>query len=121
MHSYQGQLGEDGVQLRHIFAAKRDDCLGHFGLLRVPGGNLRMAMLLSRIAEFMPLPAELGRVDSPVVVALQNISQIRATCEKIGNGMEVLKGLFWETNMVHDPRPSLHVHCSNSLLAQLDR
>lgn len=78
------------MQLRHIFAAKRDGCLGHFALLRAPGGNLRMAMLLSRIAESMPLPAELGRVDGPVVVALQNISQIRATCEKIGNGMKVV-------------------------------
>lgn len=93
------------MQDRHIFAAKRDDCLGHFALLRAPGGNLRMAMLLSRIAESMPLPAELGRVDSPVVVALQNISQIRATCEKIGDGMKVVRAFSgrqtWSTIQSH--------------------
>lgn len=45
---------------------------------------MAMLLLLLRIAESMPLPAELGRVDNPVVVALQNISQIsqiRVTCK----------------------------------------
>lgn len=53
MHSKQVQLGEDGVQPRHTCAARRDDSLGQFALLRALEGNLRMAMLLLRIAESM--------------------------------------------------------------------